>query len=52
VGKELAQRFVAAKSTAVGAMAMDFTQNDVNDKPIKLSDFKGRYVLLYFWAPW
>ncbi|MDB5211678.1 MAG: thioredoxin [Sediminibacterium sp.] len=52
VGKELAQRFVAAKSTVVGAMAMDFIQNDVNDKPIKLSDFKGRYVLLDFWASW
>jgi peroxiredoxin len=51
-GKDLAQRFVAAKSTGVGAMAMDFTQNDVNDKPVKLSDFKGKYVLLDFWASW
>jgi len=31
---------------------MDFTQNDVNDKPVKLSDFKGKYVLLDFWASW
>jgi len=51
-GKDLAQRFVAAKSTGVGSMAMDFTQNDVNDKPVKLSDFKGKYVLLDFWASW
>jgi peroxiredoxin len=38
--------------TAVGAMAPDFTQNDVNDHPVKLSDFKGKYVLLDFWASW
>lgn len=51
-GKEIAQIFAASKGTAIGAMAMDFTQNDVNDKPVKLSDFKGKYVLLDFWASW
>lgn len=51
-GKDLAQLFSAGKSTAIGAVAMDFTQNDVNDKPVKLSDFRGKYVLLDFWASW
>ena len=51
-GTSLAQLLAAAKKTAVGAMAMDFTQNDVNDKPVKLSDFKGKYVLVDFWASW
>lgn len=51
-GKAIAQRIVAAKATAVGAMAPDFTQNDPNDKPVKLSDFRGQYVLLDFWASW
>jgi peroxiredoxin len=36
----------------VGTMAPDFSQNDVNDKPVKLSDFRGKYVLLDFWASW
>lgn len=31
---------------------MDFTQNDINGKAVKLSDFKGKYVLLDFWASW
>jgi len=51
-GADLALLFAAEKKTAIGAMAMDFTQNDVNDKPVKLSDFKGKYVLLDFWASW
>jgi len=38
--------------TAIGKMAPAFTQNDVNGKPVKLSDFKGKYVLLDFWASW
>jgi peroxiredoxin len=31
---------------------IDFTQPDVNSKPVKLSDFKGKYILLDFWASW
>ena len=41
-----------AFKTKIGLKAMDFTQNDVNGKPVKLSDFKGKYVLLDFWASW
>nr|WP_246230380.1 TlpA disulfide reductase family protein [Mucilaginibacter humi] len=33
-------------------MAPDFTQNDVNGTPVKLSSFRGKYVLLDFWASW
>jgi len=42
----------AAKVTAVGSIAPDFTQNDVNGKPVSLSSFKGKYVLIDFWASW
>ncbi|WP_316793071.1 TlpA disulfide reductase family protein [Pedobacter frigoris] len=52
VGKGIAQQIDAGKKTAIGQIAMDFTQNDVNDKPVKLSDFRGKYVLLDFWASW
>jgi len=51
-GKSLAQRFDANRKTAVGVTAMDFTQNDPDGKPVKLSDFKGKYVLVDFWASW
>jgi thiol-disulfide isomerase/thioredoxin len=33
-------------------MVADFTQNDADGKPVKLSDFKGKYVLVDFWASW
>lgn len=51
-GKELGMRIAAAGRTGIGAEAPDFTQNDVNDQPVKLSTFRGKYVLLDFWASW
>jgi len=32
--------------------AINFEFVDVNGKSIKLSDFKGKWVLVNFWAPW
>jgi len=40
------------KVGAIGTDAIDFTQNDVNGKPVSLSSFKGKYVLIDFWASW
>ena len=40
------------KNVSNGSMAMDFTKNDVDGKPVKLSDFRGKWVLLDFWASW
>ena len=51
-GKEIADRIEIAKKTAVGTEAMDFTQNDTLGNPVKLSSFKGKYVLVDFWASW
>ncbi len=46
------KRIETAKKTAIGAYAMDFVQNDTLGKPVSLSSFKGKYVLLDFWASW
>lgn len=44
---------IQKKSIGVpGAMAHDFASDDINGTPLKLSDFKGKYVLLDFWASW
>jgi len=52
IGQGIPAAIEATKKTAVGVMAMDFTQNDPDGKPVKLSDFKGKYVLIDFWASW
>jgi len=41
-----------SKRTAIGSLAMDFTQPDPKGHPVKLSSFRGKYVLLDFWASW
>lgn len=41
-----------AKFGAIGTLAPDFTQADENGKEVKLSSFRGKYVLLDFWASW
>ncbi|WPU93638.1 TlpA disulfide reductase family protein [Mucilaginibacter sabulilitoris] len=51
-GKNLKHGIDALKVTAIGAVAPDFTQNDANGTPVKLSSFRGKYVLLDFWASW
>jgi peroxiredoxin len=51
-GKDLAKAIDVAKKTGVGQLAIDFTQNDTLGNPISLSSFRGKYVLLDFWASW
>ena len=41
-----------AKIGAVGTDAIEFTQNDTQGKPVSLSSFRGKYVLIDFWASW
>jgi peroxiredoxin len=41
-----------SKATAIGKVAPDFIQNDPDGKPIALKDFRGKYVLVDFWASW
>lgn len=41
-----------AQSTAVGKIAPDFTQNQVDGTAMNLSDLRGKVVLVDFWASW
>jgi peroxiredoxin len=41
-----------AKFASVGTEAPDFMQQDQDGKDVKLSSFKGKYVLVDFWASW
>ena len=51
-GQAFAKSIETARATSIGAMAPMFTQTDVNDKPVSLLSFRGKYVLLDFWASW
>lgn len=52
LGMTLNERIQKIKKTQDGAIAPDFSQNDVNGNAVKLSDFRGKWVLLDFWASW
>jgi len=52
LGKTSLKRILEVKRTQEGVMAPVFTQLDVNGKPVKLTDFRGHYVLVDFWASW
>jgi len=49
---KLNERVEILKKVAVGQPAVDFTLNDPDGNPISLSSFRGKYVLIDFWASW
>ncbi|MGZ3757498.1 MAG: redoxin domain-containing protein [Mucilaginibacter sp.] len=51
-GKELEAEIKNMRSGSPGNMAPEFTRVDVNGKSLSLADFKGKYVMLDFWASW
>lgn len=51
-GKDYATSLASIKATSIGEVAPDFTQADTLGKDIALHDFKGKYVLVDFWASW
>ncbi len=52
-GKLAQSQIDVARIGAVGCTnALDFTQSDTSGHPVSLSSFKGKYVLVDFWASW
>jgi peroxiredoxin len=46
------KRMEAIKPVSIGQIAPSFEMASSDGKVVKLSDFKGKYVLLDFWASW
>lgn len=51
-GKAVAKKLTSRQSIAVGGIAPDFTQPDTAGHPVSLHSFRGKYVLVDFWASW
>jgi peroxiredoxin len=49
---EFLVRMAKLKSVQVGHVAPAFSMKTIDGKMISLADFKGKYVLLDFWASW
>ncbi len=50
--KDLLAKVASVAKTDLGKVAPDFTFPDINGKQVSLSSFKGKYVLIDFWASW
>ncbi|MGN6418237.1 MAG: redoxin domain-containing protein [Pseudobacter sp.] len=50
--KALSENLIVARKTMKGNPVMDFTLPDTAGNLVSLSQFKGKYVLLDFWASW
>jgi len=51
-GKAYVGMLPKLKMVAIGAQAPEFAQNDKDGKSIALSSFRGKYLLIDFWASW
>lgn len=51
-GKQLNAYVTALKQTAIGQSAPVFTLNDTSGNPVSLDSYKGKVVLVDFWASW
>lgn len=52
VGKKWASHVASSDKTSPGMPAIDFAQNNTKGSPIALNSFKGKFVLIDFWASW
>ncbi len=51
-GKDISSKIEIEKSTGGGRTAPAFSQKDTAGQMVSLASFKGRYVLVDFWASW
>jgi len=51
-GEALNEAMAAERKFGYGQLAPDFVQNNPEGKAVSLKDYRGKYVLVDFWASW
>lgn len=51
-GKRIALTLPIIRRSELGTEIMSFSQKDTNGRIISITDFRGKYVLIDFWASW
>src|SRR5262249_27184267 len=52
LGEVAKVKLVAVRNLSIGRPAMEITGPDLSGKPMKLSEQRGKVVVLAFWADW
>ncbi|MCI0406683.1 MAG: TlpA family protein disulfide reductase [candidate division Zixibacteria bacterium] len=52
VSTDVPQQSVAQPAAVETANSLNFTLTDVDGKPVSLADYKGKVVMVDFWATW
>ncbi|MFV0472198.1 MAG: redoxin domain-containing protein [Paludibacteraceae bacterium] len=50
LGKNFADKLQKQQATSTGSIAPYFEGEDIDGNPVKLSDFRGKYLLILFWS--
>lgn len=50
--ENLLEKIASVAKTSIGTVAPDFTFPDIDGNEVSLSSFRGKYVLIDFWASW
>ena len=52
LAKYVNEQLEVAKINPIGSHIADFSETDTAGNKVKISSFRGKYVLIYFWASW
>lgn len=51
-GQRVADKIKGEMQSKIGSIAAEFTLKNLADQDVSLSQFKGKYILIDFWASW
>lgn len=52
LAKYVDQQLEVAKINPIGSQIVDFSETDTSGKRVNITSFRGKYVLIDFWASW